>query len=134
MLFGSAVLLLHGLREAVGDVDVFVSPGLWSALAAGPEWERLQPDPHDPPFLQRYINGLKVHAFYAWTDRDPEVDATQCRRAAERVDGWPCTPLAIVRMHKQMSIAKHPGSEPHRKHIADVEAIDEHLSQEAMAT
>lgn len=129
-LFGSTVLLLWGLRDRVGDVDVFVAPPVWTALAHRPGWERRTPDPHDPPYLERELDGYRVHAFYAWTDKDPEVDADQCRRAAELVHGWWCTPLQIIRLHKAMALPKNIGSACHEKHRADVIAIDAHFARQ----
>jgi hypothetical protein len=126
-LFGSAVMLLHGLREEIGDVDVFVQPRVWTVLAHVGGWSRQAPEPHDPPFLEAERGGLHVHAFFDWTDKDPEVDAGQCLRAAQLIDGWWCTPLEIVRMHKAMSPPKHPGDPRQEKHLHDVAAIDAHL-------
>jgi hypothetical protein len=130
VLFGSAVLLLWGLRDTIGDVDVFAHRGLWDELEYR-GWQRHTPDENDPPFLAKTIAGLDVHAFYDWTRKDPEVDARQCLRAAEAVHGWPCTPLQIIRMHKAMSLPKHVGSERHLKHARDVAAIDRLWAAEA---
>jgi len=121
-LFGSAVMLLHGLRDEIADVDVFVAPVVYAALLRS-GWEAQKPDPYDPSFLEREVNGYQVHAFYAWTDKDPEVNADQCRRTAELAHGWWCTPLDLIRLHKVMA-RKHGNSPRHRKHAADVIVID----------
>lgn len=124
-LFGSAVMEAHGLLDRpLGDVDVFVPPECWQALAGRLAWSLRLPDPADPPYLTRREGGIDVHAFYRWTAKDPEVNADHCRLWAERVGGWWCAPLAVVRTHKVMSAAKHPGSERHLKHLTDVERID----------
>lgn len=130
VLFGSAVLLLHGLRREIGDVDVFVRYSAWRELDRS-VWAYNRPDQNDPPFLERECAGHKVHAFHTWTDKDPEVDARQCRRAAEAVAGWWCTPLGLLRMHKAMSVAKHPADARQAKHLPDIEAIDAYLGSAA---
>lgn len=127
-LFGSTVLLLHGIREQVGDVDVFVTHSIWEYLARRVAWSVHLPDPDDPPYLERHVGGYKVHAFYAWTLKDPEVDALQCRRAAELVHGWWCTPLDLIRVHKAMA-RKHGDNPRMAKHHRDVEAIDLHIAR-----
>lgn len=130
-LFGSAVLLMEGLRERSGDVDVFVAPALWEHLAGRVAWRLRLPDPVDPPYLERLVVGVRVHAFYSWTARDPHVNADQCLAAATLVQGWWCTPLELVRGHKAMCAGKHPGDPRHAKHVADVAAIDVYLARAA---
>lgn len=126
-LFGSIVMLFSGsLGRPLGDVDVFVAPQVWEQLAARIAWELHLPDPADPPFLSRRIDGLNVHAFYRWTDKDPEVNALECRLRAELVHGWWCTPLELVRRHKALC-GKHDGSARHVKHARDVAVIDADL-------
>jgi hypothetical protein len=124
-LFGSTVLALWGLRNDVGDIDVFVDGSIWRHLDDTGRWTFRCPNPSDPGYLERELKGRPVHAFYAWTSRQPEVDAVQCRRTAQVVNGIPCTPLAIVRMHKAMAIEKWPRDPRVRKDRADVAAIDE---------
>lgn len=127
-LFGSAVLLLYGLRDRIGDVDVFAAPELADILAGGCGWTVRRPDPHDPAFLERVIAGVCVHVFDDWTVRDPEVSAVQCRATAVLVHGWWCTPLQIIRMHKAMSVEKHAGELRQAKHLPDIAAIDAYTS------
>lgn len=124
VLFGSTVLLLYGLRDRVGDVDVFVDPAITRVLRARPGWTVHTPDPADPSFLERTVDGETVHVFDDWTSRDPEVCALQCRAAAVLVHGWWCTPLQIIRMHKAMSVAKHGDELGQAKHLPDIAAID----------
>lgn len=125
VLFGSVVLLLYGLRHFIGDVDVFVDPAVSRVLATRPAWTTHTPDPDDPPFLERTVDGETVHVFADWTSRDPEVSPTHCRAAGVLVHGWWCTPLQIIRMHKAMSVAKHAGAFGQAKHLPDIAAIDE---------
>lgn len=125
VLFGSTVLLLWGLRDEVGDVDVFADEALWARLARSDSWEIKVGRLEDPSYLERHVDGIPVHVFYAWTRRQPEVDAAQCCRAAQDVHGWPCTPLGLIRMHKAMAIERWPNDPRVEKDLADIKAIDE---------
>lgn len=129
VLFGSAVMRLHGIRDAIGDVDVFAAPVVWNELlrSTSPRWTLRTPDVNDPPFLELDAIGTAVHVFYAWTAKDPEVDAIHCRRTAELVDGWPCAPLQVIRMHKAMAVDKHGIAGGRQKHRCDVLRIDGYL-------
>jgi hypothetical protein len=138
-VFGSLVMLFHGLRDEIGDVDVFAAPSLWEVLANRPpgnglRWSVRIPDPLDPPILEAHAGGLTVHAFYRWQERDfPAVDADACRQAAEFVHGWWCTPLWLIRQHKAHSLAQ-PGADtcPRQvKHRRDLVVIDERLRSRA---
>lgn len=126
-LFGSAVLKLHGLRERIGDIDVSVDHAVWVYLANHPMWEVRVPDPAHPPYCARKCGGLEVHAFYTWQADEPEVDLLTARIHAQLIHGWYATPLRLVRTHKLLSVQRHPGSEPHEKHKADILAIDREL-------
>jgi hypothetical protein len=127
-LFGSGVLLLHGLRDRIGDVDLFVAPTIWSVFASRAGWERRAPDRRDPAFLERELAGRRVCLFHSWSSRDPVVDAEQCRRAAERRAGWWATPLALVRAHKEAALAVRPDDRRQDKHRRDCEAIDAYVA------
>lgn len=125
-LFGSTVMMLHGIRERIGDVDVFVAPAIWEHLAGRLAWRVRLPHPTDPAILERRVGGFRVHAFYTWTPRDPWVDAAAARERAELVDGWWCAPLDEIRKHKAGAWADRPDT-THAKHAADVKAIDAYL-------
>jgi hypothetical protein len=135
VVFGSFVLLLHGLREGIGDVDVFVAPSLWVALSGTLNWRLQLPNRKDPPLLERLVGGVRVHAFYAWTTSEPVVTAEEAREQAEvvgvGVDAWPCVPLSLIRRHKIASREYNPGSVGHNKHRADIAAIDGYLGGQA---
>jgi hypothetical protein len=133
-LFGSAVLLLHGLRTEIGDIDVFVDHRVWEKLSGGINWHARCPDPDHPVFLEwNHCNGLKVHAFYAWRNDEPEVDAFAARSTAELIGGWWCTPLELIRLHKQMSTRRHGSGGRWTKHVDDVAAIDGRLGVAGLA-
>jgi hypothetical protein len=101
VMFGSVVMLLHGLREEIGDIDLFVSRRLYDELKVR-GWIEHRPRVGDPPFLEAHCGaGVPVHAFYAWTERDSWVCAAWCRYFAEEVEpGLPSIPLWLVRVHK----------------------------------
>lgn len=131
VLFGSAVLYLHGIRDDVGDVDLFVRPEYWERLSARPGWKALVPDVGDPPLLEGRVAEAApaAHVFYAWSTRDAWVDAGRCFALAEFVGVWPCVPLCEIRRQKQAAwdAAKREPGAPQAKHVADLELIDRHL-------
>lgn len=140
-LFGSSVMLLHGLRDTIGDIDVFVTPAMWQTLAGRLRWQALipghcDPPPSDPPILETRAGGLTIHAFYEWQVRDwPAVSAADCLQGAQLVHGWWCAPLTLIRQHKAWSLAQ-PGAdtdERQAKHRRDIAAIDAHLAAQAAA-
>jgi hypothetical protein len=68
MLFGSSVMFLHGLRDEIQDVDIFVSPVLWGMLIAS-GWDWKTPKADDPPIAEKEICGFTIHAFFDWDQR-----------------------------------------------------------------
>lgn len=126
VLFGSAVLYLHGLRdpETVGDIDVFVSRRVWGAIFSQPLSFVRTPGVEDPPFIER-VTDPALHIFYDWTPRDAEwMTMRECFDTAEQVRGWQCASLATIRGHKVGASKANPGSERHAKHLRDVALID----------
>jgi hypothetical protein len=125
VLFGSAVLMLHGIRHVGGDVDVFVTAEAWLTLVNERRWRVHLPRRDDPPFAEAHVLGVPVHAFYAWDGRhefgrDIVADAFASR---ELVQGWPCQSLALLRDWKRNLYAANV----HPKHGRDVELIDAYL-------
>jgi hypothetical protein len=140
VLFGSAVLYLHGLRDEVGDVDVFVSRGVWADWFQfdGDGWHVRTPRADDPALLElRVEGGVKIHAFYDWTIRDSDwIRMWDCFEQAETVPTahlgtWQCAPLSLIRAHKVGAWKANPGSAIHEKHLKDVDAIDDYLARRA---
>lgn len=132
VFFGSVVLKLHGLRQVIGDIDLFVSPMLYADLRTL-GWEEQRPHPTDPPLLERRTP-LPVHAFYAWTPRDPEVDAGECFRRREDVLGFPCAPLDVIAKHKRQCLDRvrswgvEVAGSKWEKHEADLALIERALA------
>lgn len=126
VLFGSAVLYLHGLREpdTVGDVDVFVSRRVWGALLADQMSYVLTPQAGDPPMIER-VTEPPLHLFYDWTARDAGwITRAGCFAAAEKVRGWQCVSLATIRSHKVGAYDANRASARHAKHRRDIALID----------
>jgi hypothetical protein len=98
VLFGSAVLLLHGLRESIGDVDLFVTREAWATLSIkhADRWKVRFPTAGDPPLLEWRAEKV-VHAWVRWTSRDTWIQVEDAWRRREAVQGWPCVPLELVR-------------------------------------
>lgn len=132
VLFGSAVLYLHGIRsgESVGDIDVFVTRHAWGNLLALDGVRVLTPRAGDPPFLEFHdLCRTPIHVFYDWTARDGWLSVQECFDTAEDVrgaTGYPfrCASLATIRAHKDAAISRG-----HAKHVADVRAIDRYLTR-----
>lgn len=132
VLFGSAVLYLHGIRsaESVGDVDVFVSRRVWGQMLEM-EADVLTPRAGDPPLLEfaDLTAGKALHAFYGWSARDPWMSVEACFDSAEDVGGWRCASLEVIRGHKA-----HAHLSPDRaKHERDLALIDSYRARIAEA-
>lgn len=130
VLFGSAVLYLHDIRDGdtVGDIDVFVSRRVWGALMAVDGAHVLTPRAGDPPLLE-FRTSPPLHLFYEWTSRDAEwITYHECWASAEAVRGWQCASLAEIRRHKAKSFEMNSDSPLHQKHARDVELIDLRLA------
>lgn len=129
-LFGSAVLLQHGLLGIgdIGDIDVFVDHRVWEHLGGSLNWRVRCPNPEHPPYLEwNRLNGKVIHAFYAWRPDESEVNPRACRATAELVDGWWCTRLIDIHHHKVRSVANWPDDPRQAKHLTHMRAIEAHL-------
>lgn len=133
VVFGGAVLLLHGIRDEIGDVDLFITEEAWAHLRVrhGDQWKLQFPTPGDPPLLEWLGGERRVHAFVRWTRRDWWIHVEEAWRRRELVQSWPCAPLDLVRRWKVDSAKWRPGDPGHAKHLADVGLIDAHLAQKA---
>jgi hypothetical protein len=124
-LFGSSVMLLHGLRDRVGDVDMFVTRGLYEVLKRR-GWDEQRPSPFDPPLLERYCeDDPPAHAFYAWKKRGMPINVPELLYDPRTVQGWPVQPLQQLCMWKA-SIAHHS---TRQRDWDDVSAIAQYLSR-----
>lgn len=135
VLFGSAVMLLHGIRDEIGDVDLFVTRDAWSAITVKHpgRWRVQFPTVGDPPLLEWTGGLLTVHAFERWTRRDWWINVQEVWDRRQIVNGWPCVPLEVVRRWKVQAHKFNPGSGVHEKHLRDVELIDAYLAEQAAA-
>lgn len=122
-LFGSSVMYLYGLREDIGDVDIFVAEPLWHRLKAR-GWEVQVPRKEDPPILEILLEDMPpVHAFYDWKKRGMQIDIQGLLNTDLRVEGWPVQSLESLRAWKA-SIAHH---DTRPNDYDDIEKIDEFL-------
>jgi hypothetical protein len=147
VLFGSAVLYLHGVDvgRPPGDVDVFVNRRVWGELLGRTGAAVLTPRAGDPPLLAWDLgDDPPLHVFYEWTARDADwMSVRQCFERAESVGirfrdrdavfatytvGWRCIPLELIRQHKRFAHSHDLGSEEHAKHEADLAILDAHLT------
>lgn len=129
VLFGSAPMLLAGLRDSIGDIDLFVTPGAWSRLIERGWTSRRGDEAHHPPYLERFGlgEGLTVHAFWAWRADEPEIDPWEALCERETVRGWPCIPLELLVKHKRAAGVYRGTGGVFEKHVRDVQAIVHHL-------
>lgn len=124
VLFGSMGMYFEGLRDEVGDIDVFVTRRVWDKLQHLPNWIEHKPDPNDPPFL---VLDTKppIHAFYDWTKKSKSMDvARNFAEARTSESGWRYAPLTEVVKWKREAVilgTKAP------KHLIDIETIETHL-------
>lgn len=124
-IFGSAVMYLHGLRQKVGDVDLFVTPALYSALRER-GWKEQWPKEGDPPLLEcKFRHMPPAHAFYAWKGRGMPINVAEMLGSPRMVDGWPVQRLSQLREWK-LSISFDP-TRPND--FEDVIAIDSYLEK-----
>lgn len=136
VIFGSTVMKLYGMKDDIGDVDLFVTPVAYARLRKVNHWHELRPAPHDPPYLEaigfKPPNALAFHVFYAWTNRDPWLDVPDAVASAVRAGGvrhvrlplvasWKCEALRWC-FENEVTI---PGS-PWEKHIADLTTLMRH--------
>jgi hypothetical protein len=117
VIFGSAPLLVHGLRTDVHDLDV---------LARGSAWERVEASGKQ---TFGRVTGDPLHGFYGgriqfsqhWISGDYDTDALI--EGAEVVDG-----LRFARLEEVLSYKVKLGR---RKDLRDIEAIERHLALQA---
>lgn len=123
-LFGSSVMYLHGLRDQIGDIDMFVSRPLYDALKIR-GWEEQVPREEDPPLLEAWLPGgvLPVHAFYDWKKRGMPIDVRGLLNEPHWVQGWPVQNLESLRAWKK-TIA-HESTRPND--WDDIDKITEYL-------
>lgn len=121
VLFGSIPMWFTGIREDVGDIDVFVRPHIWNKLLSLNEFDIHTPNVADPSFLEyRNFKWPKIHIFYAWNQRDTWMDVERCYRDAvtDERTGWRYAPLTEVTKWKLQALRT--------KDIDDLFAINEY--------
>lgn len=129
VIFGSAVMKLHGLRDDISDIDVFVSQGSYARLRKrGHVWAERRPRAGDPPFLEATYKGTVVQTFYTWTSREPMIDVCECFDEAERVHSVMTIPLWLCGGHKAYSIELHGEHGRWAKHRTDLDIINAALA------
>lgn len=114
-LVGSIVLYLHHLREEVGDIDLFVTKNGYDGLRER-GWTEVVPNPDHPPMLERYLNEVRVNAWYEWA-HPQHVQVTHVLDEQETLHGWPVMRLETLRAWKAALMRP--------KDVRDIAAIDE---------
>jgi hypothetical protein len=125
VLFGSAVMMMYGLRRDVGDIDMFVKPWLWGELIER-GWGWSTPRAGDPPIAIGRLPDLEVevHAFFEWDERHNFDDiVTAAFAGGEMVNDWHCQPLEQLLEWKR----KLYSANVHPKHGEDAYLIASYL-------
>ena len=142
VIFGSAVMKLHDLKDEIGDIDVFVSAAMYGRLRESAKidrWSEKRPRQDDPPFMETHVGALAVHMFYTWTSRDQWIDAPEAFASAEIVQGLRCIPLELVAFHKTAAVeitrasGRRIAGSPWGKHERDLAVLHRagiHLSRQ----
>lgn len=130
-IFGSAVMYLHGLREEIGDIDIFVDRYIYDQLKQK-GWVEQRPRAEDPPLLEAWLPGgqLPVHAFYDWKKRGMQIDVQELLNNPEYIQGWPVQRLEQLRDWKA-SIAHHDTRPNDYADIAKIDAYLEEIGQQS---
>lgn len=128
MVVGSGVMAMHDMDRKLGDLDLFMATQHWFDLYEDQDtwpyapWQRIVVDPDndhrfDPPYLERFIDGLKVNIFFAWRVREnsTDLDANQLWLEAELVEGVACSPIKHLLRWKQAVMRE--------KDLPDIKAI-----------
>jgi hypothetical protein len=136
ILCGSGVLVLHGIDRGrpMGDVDIFVATRVWfeiffKEITRENPWKIFTTEPHDakrrvdPPYLYRDMHGIEVNIFQDWRRRGiGDIDVAFWMNNAEKVEGWPCTPLQFMLDWKEQV--------GRSKDATDIECLKKHLNRE----
>lgn len=121
LVMGGAVLLLHGLREEIGDVDLFVRPATYRRLRLS-GWDERRPNPHDDAFLVWHGGPVPVCAFIRSRLTTPQVDTQETWERSHVHQGWRCADLELIYEWK-----RHAASNGNAKHERDAQVIALHL-------
>lgn len=131
MVFGSGAMYLHGLRQEIGDVDLFVTPAKWGELI-GRGWDWETPRAGDPPIAATDIDGLpRLNAFFAWDGRHDRIFDFEggIVKAAFAEAKWHrgvwCQSLLQLLRWKEWLFQQGV----HEKHGRDADAIRDYLGQ-----
>lgn len=116
VIFGSAPLLVHGLRSDVQDLDVLARDSAWDKVASGTRTRGSETG--DP--LRGFFGG-RIQFSERWISGDYDTDALI--DGAEIMDGLPFARLEEVLRYKEK--LNRP------KDQDDIEALRKHLSQTA---
>lgn len=116
VVFGSAPLLAHGLREEVSDLDVVVRGGLWHRLSrhGAPASGNITGDP------VRSFCGGRIQFSQRWISAEWDTDDLIAR--ADVIDGIRFAPLADVLAYKR--------SLNRSKDRADIAALTDHFGRD----
>ena len=114
-LFGSAPIIVRGLREASHDIDIVVKDSLWNQYAKKTEWTKR-------PIRDDYYLEWEGHNIELWRSWGPgHWDINKIIEDAELVDDLP-----FVRLETVLAWKKRNGRP---KDLKDVQLIQFYLSK-----
>lgn len=122
---GSGPMALRNMRH-LRDLDLGLTTAYWFELLLSNKWGLYTPLPNlehercDPPFIYKTVEGVEVHAFFAWRLREhqPARDSDYnviFREYTEMIAGWRCVTLPLLLRLKSQ--------EQRSKDFADIAAI-----------
>lgn len=123
MVTGSGVMAMHDMDRELGDLDLFMATRHWFLFRWSNDWITITTDPDDlehrfdPPYLEKYIDGLKVNIFFTWRVRknDTDLDANRLWKETELVEGVACSPISFLLEWKKAVMRE--------KDLPDIKAI-----------
>ena len=114
-LFGSAPIVVRGIRPFSHDIDMIVSEKVWNEYAKKPEWQRTTFE-RDGKVVEMLENNL-LELYKVWGPGEWDIEALLQR--AEIINGLPFVSLNDVLQWKEISARD--------KDLKDVELIKKYL-------
>ncbi len=115
-LFGSAPILVRGLRDATHDIDIIVKKDVWDEYAKKENW-KVKSGPSGDNYLG--WEGEDIELWNSW--RPGEWDIEKIINDAEIING-----ISYVRLETTLEWKKQNGRE---KDLKDAKLIEDHLSK-----
>lgn len=130
VIFGSTSLVIRGVLDRIpGDIDVFMTPRLWSGLSADKDWHVEIPNPNHPPILVNDKTPIMIHAFYDWSNEFADMNVAELLRTKQPIwyKNWVYPVVSVEEALRVKEAAALAGAKA-AKHLPDIEVIKEWLA------